>query len=583
MVKVDKFFTFIVFSYKKKGIMSDNPDEEEIMSVYDIIGVLGGLGLFLYGMKFMGEGLELAAGAKLRVLLEKITSKRFIAMLVGVMVTAVIQSSAATDAMVIGFVNAGLMDLGQSTGILFGSKIGTTATSLLLSINIKEIVPIFTFVGVAVIVFVKKNNYRYYAQIAAGFGILFMGMTFMSESFDGLKHSKPFLDFISTISSPVLGFLLGLIITGIMQSSSATVGILMALGMSGAVTLDSCVYIIYGMNVGACMPVFLSAAGANRQAKQAALFNFIMCFIGAVVLMVVTMLIAPTPFSVVNIFKNIPGLTDNVPGQISAVHIVFNIIRTLMMMPFTGLLIKLTKLIMPDKDEDDDEITVYLDSRILTTPPMAVQQTEKECARLAELAKNSLDWSVGAVLTQDSKAIKKVEENEVVLDKLTHSITKYIVKINGLDIMDYDRKVMGAMYNAIQDLERIGDRSENICDSAKQIINGEVEFSEAAKKELKTFCEAVQQIMDDSLYMFANQSKDPNLIEAVMKAEDQIDEYCELFRQNHIIRLEKGECSAEAGIVFIEIITNLERISDHATKVALCIPYKHSPQPLPAN
>jgi phosphate:Na+ symporter len=331
------------------------------------------------------------------------------------------------------------------------------------------------------------------------------------------------------------------------------------------------------------MPVFLSAAGANRQAKQAALFNFIMCFIGAVVLMVVTMLIAPTPFSVVNIFKNIPGLSDNVPGQISAVHIVFNIIRTLMMMPFTGLLIKLTKLIMPDKDEDDDGITVYLDSRILTTPPMAVQQTEKECARLAELAKNSLDWSVGAVLTQDSKAIKKVEENEVVLDKLTHSITKYIVKINGLDIMDYDRKVMGAMYNAIQDLERIGDRSENICDSAKQIINGEVAFSEAAKKELKTFCEAVQQIMDDSLYMFANQSKDPNLIEAVMKAEDQIDEYCELFRQNHIIRLEKGECSAEAGIVFIEIITNLERISDHATKVALCIPYKHSPQPLPAN
>ncbi len=541
------------------------------MSVYDIIGVLGGLGLFLYGMKFMGEGLELAAGAKLRVLLEKITSKRFIAMLVGVMVTAVIQSSAATDAMVIGFVNAGLMDLGQSTGILFGSKIGTTATSLLLSINIKDIVPIFTFVGVAVIVFVKKNNYRYYAQIAAGFGILFMGMSFMSDSF---KNSHDLLRGIfSSISSPMLGFVLGLLITAIMQSSSATVGILMALGMSGAISLEHCIYIIYGMNVGACMPVFLSAAGANRQAKQAALFNFIMCLIGAVILMGFTVLINPTTFS--QIFAHIPGLRHNVPGQISAVHIVFNIIRTLMMMPFTGLLIKLTKLILPDKAEDEDEITVYLDSRILTTPPVAVQQTEKECARLAQLARDSFEWSLDAVLNKNAKAIQKVEENEKVVDKLTNSITKYIVKINGLDIMDYDRKVMGAMYNAIQDLERIGDRSENICNSAAEIISGEVVFSDEAKKELKTMFEVVQQILEDSFYMFANQSKDPNLTEAVMKAEDQIDEYCELFRQNHIRRLASGECSAEAGIIFIELLTNLERVGDHAVTVAFCIPYKH--------
>ncbi len=551
------------------------------MSVYDIIKVLGGLGLFLFGMKFMGEGLELAAGSKLRTLLEKITSKRFIAMLVGVLVTAVIQSSAATDAMVIGFVNAGLMDLGQSVGILFGSKIGTTATSLLLSINIKDIVPLFTFGGVLVIYFVKKNNYRYYGQIAAGFGILFMGMTFMSAGFENLQKSPVFLKTIGTISSPILGFLAGLLITGIMQSSSATVGILMALGMSGAVTLEDCVYIIYGMNVGACMPVFLSAMGANRQSKQAALFNFLMCLIGALILMGVTMLLEPTSFSVVNVFEHI--LPGNVPGQISGVHIVFNIIRTLMLMPATGLIIRLTKLIMPDKDEDEDEVTVYLDSRILTTPPVAVQQTEKECARLAELAKHSFELSLDAVLNKNPKSIQKVEENEVVVDKLTNSITKYIVKINGLDIMDYDRKVMGAMYNAIQDLERIGDRSENICDSAAQIISGEVTFTDEAKKELKTLFETVQQILEDSFYMFSNQSKDPNLIEAVMKAEDQIDEYCELFRQNHINRLSKGECSAEAGTVFIELLTNLERVGDHAVTVAFCIPYKHTPQPVVAN
>ncbi|MCH5303701.1 MAG: Na/Pi cotransporter family protein [Ruminococcus sp.] len=546
------------------------------MSVYDVIGVLGGLGLFLYGMKFMGEGLELAAGSKLRTLLEKITSNRFLAMLVGVLVTAVIQSSAATDAMVIGFVNAGLMNLGQSVGILFGSKIGTTATSLLLSINIKDIVPIFTFIGVAVIIFVKKNNYRYYGQIAAGFGILFMGMTFMSESFDGLKSSPIFLDTIRTISSPILGFLIGIIITAIMQSSSATVGILMALGLSGAIKLEDCIYIIYGMNVGACMPVFLSSAGANRQSKQAALFNFLMCFIGAIILMGVTMGLEATPFSVNNIFTHL--LPNNVPGQISGVHIVFNIVRTLMLIPVSGLLIRLTKLIMPDKDEDEDGITVYLDSRILTTPPVAVQQTEKECARLAQLARDSFELSLDAVLNKSSKAISKVEENEKVVDKLTHSITKYIVKINGLDIMDYDRKVMGAMYNAIQDLERIGDRSENICEAASKIISGEAVLSDEAMKELKTLCEIVQQILEDSFYMFSNQSKDPNLTEAVMKAEDQIDEYCELFRQNHIRRLTKGECTAEAGTVFIELLTNLERVGDHAVTVAFCIPYKHTPQ-----
>ena len=476
--------------------------------------------------------------------------------------------------MVIGFINAGLMDLGQSTGILFGSKIGTTATSLLLSINIKEIVPIFTFVGVAVIVFVKKNNYRYYAQIAAGFGILFMGMSFMSDSF---KNSHELLRGIfSSISSPMLGFVLGLLITAIMQSSSATVGILMALGMSGAISLEHCIYIIYGMNVGACMPVFLSSAGANRQAKQAAMFNFLMCLIGALILMGVTVLIKPTTFS--ELFSQIPGLRHNVPGQISTVHIVFNIVRTLMLMPFTGLLIKLTKLIIPDKEEKEEEITVYLDSRILTTPPMAVQQTEKECARLASLARASFDMSLEALLNGDKKAIDRVAENEKVVDKLTNGITKYIVKINGLDIVDYDRKVMGAMYNAIQDLERIGDRSENICDSARQLINGEANLTGTALKELKVLCETVQQILEDSLYMFTHQSKDPNLTEAVLQAEDQIDEYCELFRQHHIERLSKGECSAEAGTIFIELLTNLERVGDHAVTVAFCIPYRHGAQ-----
>lgn len=542
--------------------------------ILKVISVAGGLGLFLLGMKLMGEGLELAAGSKLRTLLEKITSNKFVAMLVGVLVTAVIQSSSATDAMVVGFVNAGLMDIYQSIGILFGSKIGTTVTSLLLSFDIKAIVPIFTFAGAAVITFAKKNNYRYYGQIAAGFGILFMGMSMMSDNFDFLKESQLFANTVSTMAHPLLGLLVGMIFTGIIQSSSASVGILMALGMSGIVTIDQCIYIIFGMNVGACMPVFLSAAGANRESKQVALSNFLTSLLAALLFSAIVLLMGTTSFNVPHICESIPFLKGNTAAQISAVHIVFNIGRTIIFLPLSGAIIKLTKLIMPDKDDEDDEVTVFLDSRILKTPPVAVQQTEKECARLAGLARDSFEYAMQA-LDGDEKAIKKVEENEVVVDKLTHGITKYIVKINGLDIMDYDRKVIGAMYNAIQDLERIGDRSENICESAQKIINGEAPLSDEAKKELRTLCEVVRQILDDSFYMFSNQSKDPNLTEAVLQAEDQIDEYCELFRQNHIRRLSKGECNAEAGAVFIELLTNLERVGDHAVTVAFCIPYKH--------
>ena len=251
---------------------------EASMNIVSVISVLGGLGLFLLGMKLMGEGLELAAGSKLRTLLEKITSNKYIAMLVGLMVTAVIQSSSATDAMVVGFVNAGLMDIYQCVGILFGSKIGTTVTSLLLSIDIKAYVPLFAFAGAAIITFSKKNNHKYYGQIAAGFGILFMGMSMMSSNFGFLKESVVFANMIKGLSNPLLGLLAGMVFTGIIQSSSASVGILMALGMSGVVSLDNCIYIIFGMNVGACMPVFLSAAGANRESKQVALCNFFISF-----------------------------------------------------------------------------------------------------------------------------------------------------------------------------------------------------------------------------------------------------------------------------------------------------------------
>ncbi len=546
-----------------------------------VIMALGGLGLFLIGMKNMGEGLELAAGSKLRSLLEKITSNKFIAMLVGVLVTGVIQSSSATDAMVVGFANAGLMDLGQAIGVLFGAKIGTTVTSLLLAIDIKSFVPIFIFLGAVIITFFKKNNYKYYGQIAAGFGMLFLGLSLMSQNLKWMGESEAFMSIADKLSFPLLGLFVGIIFTGIIQSSSASVGILMALAAAGVITnLDQAVYVVFGFNVGACSAAILSSLGANRTAKQIAFSNLLISCIGAAIMTLITIFL---PFTkAINYF--LPAEKVGIAAQISAAHILFNIAITVILLPCSGLIIKLTNLLMPFKEDDEDEeVTVYLDSRILTTPPVAVQQTEKECARLAGLARKSFELSLNAIFNKDSKAIEKLAENELIIDKLTHGITKYIVKINGLDIMDYDRKVMGAMYNAIQDLERIGDRSENICESAQLIINGKVRFSNEATKELTELCKVVQSILDDSFYLFTNQSKDPDLIEAVLSAEDLIDEYTEMFRRNHIKRLSKNECSAESGSVFLEIITNLERIGDHAVTVAFCIPYKHTQQQLSAN
>ncbi len=541
--------------------------------IFSVIMVLGGLGLFLIGMKQMGEGLELAAGNKLRIMLQKITSNKFIAMLVGVLVTAVIQSSSATDAMVVGFVNAGLMDIYQSIGILFGSKIGTTVTSLILAIDIKAIVPLFTFAGALVITFAKKNNYRYYGQILAGFGILFMGMDMMSQNFGFLKNSEFFANAVSTMSSPWLGLLIGMVFTGIIQSSSASVGILMALGASGVVTLDNCIYIIFGMNVGACMPVFLSAAGANRESKQVALSNFLTSLFAAILLSLILIVLSPTALNVPQFVENIPFLKGNTAGQISAMHIVFNVLRTVIFLPLSTPMIKLTKLILHDIDDEKEKMeTVYLDTRILTTPPMAVLSVENECKRLGELARKNYHYAMKAFFEGDTHLIEKVDKNEKVIDFLTHEITRYIVKINGLDIVDSDRKTMGVMYSAIQDIERIGDHAENITEHAKEMIDNKVKFTDSAMQELHHLDELVTKLLDDGLTLFNAQNVDFEIAKSVIETESSLDSHVKIYKFNHINRMNNGECSAENGTIFLDMLTILERVGDHANNVAFSIP-----------
>lgn len=538
--------------------------------VLKVILALGGLGLFLIGMKNMGEGLELAAGNKLRTLLAKITSNKFIAMLVGTLVTAVIQSSSATDAMVVGFANAGLMELGQAIGILFGAKIGTTVTSLLMAIDIKAFVPICIFIGAVIITFSRKNNHKYYGQIAAGFGMLFLGLSLMSDNLKWMGESSAFRSIAGNLSFPLVGILVGMIFTGIIQSSSASVGILMALAMAGVIQdLNEAVFVIYGFNVGACSAALLSSMGANRTAKQIALANFLISAIGAVIMTLVTIFLPFTAF----INSVLPAETFGLASQISATHIIFNIAITVVLLPFASAIEKLTKLILPDLSEDREKMeTVYLDTRILTTPPMAVLSVENECKRLGELAQKNYKYAMQAFFEYDPALIDKVHKNEKVIDFLTSEITRYIVKINGLDILDSDRKTMGVMYSAIQDLERIGDHAENIVGHAQEMMENKVKFSDQAMKELHKLDGLATKLLEDGLTMFNAQSVDFDLAKQIIEAESSLDSHVKRYKYNHIARMNSGECSAENGTIYLDMLTILERVGDHANNVAFSIP-----------
>lgn len=542
------------------------------MSISNLFLVLGGLGLFFLGMKYMGEGLELAAGNKLRTLLEKITSNKYLGMLVGLVVTAVIQSSSATAAMVVGFTNAGLMELAQTVGILFGSKIGTCMTSVLLSFDMSSIVPLFIFIGVIVMMFIKKNNYKYYGQILAGFGILFYGMTMMSGALKNLNTPGPdgtgMIDnILSSVNNPFIGLLLGVVITAVIQSSSASVGILMALGAAGAIGIDQAIYIVYGMNLGACMPAFLSAAGAKRNAKQVAILNMIITLFGVILLVPITMLL-PISSTIENF---LPG---NVAAQISAAHIFFNVINMVVLMPFSNLMVKLTQKILPyHEDPEKDKMAVeFIDNRILTTPPMAVLQCEKEVARMSRLVQKNYNRAMIAFFDRDTDSIGKVQEREKVIDFLSKEITDYIVQLNALDLEAHDRQIVAAMYSAIQDLERIGDHAENIVEYAHTVIEDKLTFSDTATAELHDICDKCRTLMELSFAMFNAQGGSPELIERIIQMEDSVDDCKDDYKQNHIKRMDEGLCDAVAGTTFLNMLIDIERVGDHAINVAFAIP-----------
>ena len=536
--------------------------------VSQIILALGGLGLFLYGMKLLGDGLELAAGEKLRKILEKITSNKWLGALVGVIVTAVIQSSTAVSVMVVGFVNAQLMSLGQAMGVLMGATIGTTVTSLILSFNISKYAPIFIFIGAFMVVLSKKNNTRYAGQIIAGFGILFFGMTTMSSNLKPLAQSDFFSNMISSISNPVFGILFGIFFAALIQSSSAAVGILQALGAVGALGLSDSMYIIYGIHIGACFTAVLSSMGATKDAKRTSLSYVLFTVFGTGIFTIITLL---TPFTLL-----VQSMTDYVPLQISLVHIITAIVSTVILLPCNNLIIKISCFIIPGKEDEEKEACrlKYVDERILKTPPIAVNQISKEIQRMGKLSKKNFGLSMDSLLDKDEKLITKVEENEEVIDYLNHAITSFLVKINGIPLEDRDLLKIGSYYHVVSDMERIGDHAENICEISSRIIEKEETFSEKAIEELNDLRGLVDKVLQNSLKLFETQSADPELLEIVSRTEQEIDDKTELYKDNHIERLSKGECNATTGTLFMELLTNLERIADHSTNIAFSL-YPH--------
>ncbi len=536
---------------------------------YEIVGMimalLGGLGLFLFGMKLMGDGLELAAGAKLRGMIEKLTKNKYMGALVGLIVTALIQSSSATTVMVVGFVNAGLMDLAQAVGVIMGANIGTTITAIIIAINLTAIAPIATFAGVVMMCFINKNSVKHIGQIIAGFGILFMGMNIMSTAMEPLAQMPEFTGLLTTFSNPLWGVMAGMLFTALIQSSSASVGVLQALGSVGAITLPSAVYIIYGQNIGTCITALIACVGTSKTAKRTAIVHLLFNVIGTILFVIIAMTL---PFA--QIIESI--VPNNIMMQISLVHTTFNVVCTAIMLPFSNYLIKIAcKIVTGEDPKKETRQLAYLDERVLQTPPMAVSLLFKEAERMGNIAKNNFSIAMDALINSDEEKIKEVYENEEVIDYLNGGITEFLIKVNELEIPDSDTRRLTGLYRAIGDMERIGDHSENICELSQILIKHKAKFGDAALKDTKELSSKVGEILEKSMNMLINGSSGHNLEMEISQMEENIDILTEECKERHIERINKGECSAVSSTVYMDLLTNLERIADHANNIAFCM------------
>jgi phosphate:Na+ symporter len=531
------------------------------MNTSMIIMLAGGLGLFLYGMKMMGDGLEQAAGSRLKRLLEILTENRLMGLLVGAIVTAIVQSSSATTVMVVGFVNAGIMTLGQAVGVIMGANIGTTMTAFLISLNLTDVAPIIVFIGVGLIFFSKRKFVKSIGEILVGFGILFIGMGFMSNAMKPLRTNEGFQRILVSMSHPVLGVLAGTIMTVVLQSSSASVGILQALAAQGLIGLDSSLPILFGMNIGTCITAILASIGTSVNAKRTAFMHLSIKVIGTSIFMLAIALGVPFVDFILRISPSNPM------SQIANAHIAFNVITAVILLPFGNSIVSLSEKVLHGKNgEPDERGLIYLDKRILETPPIAIAQILKEVNRMADMAVRNVKLAMDAIFQKDQAIIDEIYRKEEIINFLNQEITHYLVMCNGLGLPDSDLHVISGLYHVVNDIERIGDHAENLTEYAEYSIENNLTFSDIAIKDLNEMYQKVMEMLDDTVH--ALKERDHELAELVMKEEEVIDTLKDRLRKSHIERLNAQLCSANAGVIFLDIVTNFERIADHATNVA---------------
>ena len=535
------------------------------MSVANILSMAGGLGLFLFGIRTMGDGLENAAGAKLKRMLEVLTGNRFLAVLVGFVVTAIIQSSTATTVMVVGFVNAGMMSLAQAVGVIMGANIGTTVTSLLIALNFSSVAAAAVLVGVILMLASKKTVVKNLGAIFTGFGLLFLGIDMMSDSMAPLRESAGFMNFIVTVSEsplrPLFGIILGIVMTAVLQSSSASVGVLQTLAMQGLVPLKFSVFVLFGQNIGTCLTALFSTVGAKKNSKRAAVIHLLFNLIGTGIFILIALL---APY-----VEWIEKLSPDPMAQIAISHIVFNIVSTVVMFPFAKVLVKLSFLLVPGKDDSESEMHCkFIDDRLLNTPPFAVMQVSKEVARMAKLARDNFETSAHALINRSNKDLDKVMENEDVINYLNHHITSYLVKLNALDITDSDSDYIARVFHAINDIERVGDHAINLAEAAQHNIGEGLKFSDPAREELNQLCGSVVTLLERSMAAFDNQSLSDNEAKELSDLEEHIDDLTLECQDSHIFRLNRKECNTEAGMLYLNTITDFERVGDHAINIA---------------
>ncbi|MDF2586247.1 MAG: Na/Pi cotransporter family protein [Anaerocolumna sp.] len=529
------------------------------MKLTDFFALLGGLALFLYGMKIMGDGLELVAGTQLQKILEKLTTNRFLGMLVGVGVTAIIQSSSATTVMVVGFVNAGLMNLSQAIGVIMGANIGTTVTGQLIALDIGTIAPVIAFVGVLLIFFAKRQRLNHLGLVIIGLGMLFIGMTTMSGAMKPLRDVPEFRSLMTNFSNPFVGVLTGTLVTCIIQSSSASVGILQAMAAQGLIGIGGAMYVVFGQNIGTCITALLASIGSSKNARRAALCHVLFNVFGTVLFITVSFILPLDEWMI----KLAPGDTVK---QIANLHTSFNIATTILLLPFGSMLGKIALKLIKGEDKTDTQMKLeFIDNNKMIETSVAIVSLEAELSRMEALTRDNIALAMSDFNNPDKAIFDKVNYQEDVIDFLNKEIKKFIIKTNELNLSKDSSLAINKQLVITSNLERIGDHALNVAEHTNQCAEHNLTFSAKGLEELGMIRDAILEmfsIIENKSFTYAQRKEKVSLLET------KVDRYTEQFRNNHIDRVTNGECNIESGILYDEILTDLERVADHLMNIA---------------